>query len=415
VLFTWDGQAFAYVTDCLGAGALGELGPDGRTRPPRPEESVLIEPGRLVPRDGSYTIKLAEPLDELLYLDRLHLVAVDHPADWLVVPDERFVVAGPPPSQELLAFRDVAPPVRAVDHRGRDVTERLRHRDGRFVDGFAPRSWLGFAEEHWVELDFGEAWARLAAPGGRLFLVLAGGTDYAYPESIYAAAQAGLPAVAPVLEGLGRDGRWEPWGEIGFPAGLPKVMTCEVTGIPLGRLRLRTNLRVYWDQVLLARLEEVAGAAHGNRVVVRPLDLTRAELTAGGFQQEVRRSGSPFVEYDDGRRERVAATRWQGRLTRLGDVTDLVRRADDRFVLCGPGEEVTTRFDAHVGPPPAGWVRSFVLRLTGYCKDTAPFTRTGGATNPLPFRAMPEYPYPASLPHPAPDQSTWHTRAANQQ
>ena len=70
---------------------------------------------------------------------------------------------------------------------------------------------------------------------------------------------------------------------------------------------------------------------------------------------------------------------------------------------------------ARVAPPPAGWVRSFVLRLTGYCKDTAPFTRTGGSTNPLPFRAMPEYPYSPSLPHPAPDQSTWHTRAADQQ
>jgi hypothetical protein len=298
-----------------------------------------------------------------------------------------------------------------VDHRGRDVTDRLRRRDGRYVDGFDLRSWLGFAEEHWVELDFGDAWDRLASSGGRLFLVLAGGTDYAYPESVYAAAQAGVPALAPALERLSADGRWEPWGEVGFPAGLPKVMTQEVTDIPPGRLRLRTNLRVYWDQILLARLEEVAGAAPDGQVQVRPLALADATLTAGGFQREVRPPGSPFIEYDDARRERVAVTRWQGRLTRLGDVTALVRRADDRFVLCGPGEEVTARFDARGLPPvPSGWARSFVLRLSGYCKDTAPFTKTGGLVGPLPFRAMPGYPYNPGLPHPASDQDSWHTR-----
>src|SRR5439155_7964642 len=126
-----------------------------------------------------------------------------------------------------------------------------------------------------------------------------------------------------------------------------------------------------------------------------------------------RHPGSPFVEYDDGRRERVPVTPWRGRLTRLGDVTELLRRADDRLVLCGPGEEVTARFDARGLPaPPAGRARSFVLRLNGYCKDTSPFTQTGGRTDPLPFRAMPGYPFDPRLPHPAPDQASWHTRPA---
>src|SRR5581483_12220979 len=35
VLFTWDGERFRYVTDFLGEGSMGELGPDGSTRPPR--------------------------------------------------------------------------------------------------------------------------------------------------------------------------------------------------------------------------------------------------------------------------------------------------------------------------------------------------------------------------------------------
>ena len=50
VLMTWDGEKFVFVTDFLGGGSMGESGVDGSTRPPRPEESVKIEPGQLVPK-----------------------------------------------------------------------------------------------------------------------------------------------------------------------------------------------------------------------------------------------------------------------------------------------------------------------------------------------------------------------------
>src|SRR5262249_15350705 len=137
VLFTWDGDRFAYVTDFLGAGSMGESGPDCSTRPPRPEESVKIEPGRLVPRNGKYVLKLAEPMDEVMYLDKLRLDVIDHPAGVSVFPDERFATSDPPPSQERLYFRDSERlfAARATEHRGKDVTATLRERDGKHVEG----------------------------------------------------------------------------------------------------------------------------------------------------------------------------------------------------------------------------------------------------------------------------------------
>src|SRR5207237_10743108 len=82
------------------------------------------------------------------------------------------------------------------------------------------------------------------------------------------------------------------------------------------------------------------------------------------------------------------------RLSRLGDVTELLRERDDCFVIFGPGDEVTVRFDArHLPALPSGWTRSFVLRTWGYCKDCGPFTATGATIEPLPFRAMSTYPY----------------------
>lgn len=388
VLFTWDGTKYRYVTDLLGAGSMGELGTDGRTRPPRPEESVKIESAQLKSRDGRYLIKLAEPMDEILYLDHVRLDVVDHPADRVVHPDERFATAEPQPTQRILSFRSLVSPARAVDHRGQDVTDLVTARDQRTVDGFRKRSWHGFAEDHFVELEFGDRLAALAADA-RLFLVLAGWTDYAYPETIFGANQAGVAMRVPVLEKRTTAGTWETVGEIGFPAGLPRVMTSPVQGLagsPACRLRIRTNMHVYWDQIQLGVAEAV---------VPEPIQLpvAAARLDRRGFAKEVFPTGKPPAEYDDLRLEPVTFSRWQGKVTRLGNVTELLARLDDRFVICGPGDEIVVEFDATRLPPvPSGHVRSFVLRSHGYCKDAAPFTATAGEIGPLPFRAMSNFP-----------------------
>lgn len=415
ILFTWDGERFIYITDFLGAGSVGESGPDGSVRPPRPEESIKIEAHQLAPRNGKYILKVGEPMDEVMHLDRLRLDVIDHPADVSIFPDERFATADPQPTQERLFFRNSERvfATRATDHRGRDLTAILRDRDGRHADQFAIRSWLGFAEDHYVELDFGAQLTSLPA-GRKVYLVLAGWTDYAFPESIYAATQAGVPPVWPVLEQKQSNGAWKTLGEIGLPAGLTRVMTRDITGWidPAGGpVRIRTNLQIYWDQIF------VAPVAGGNGNTVRELPVGRATLEHRGFAQEYRPNGKLPIAYDYDRLEPVLVTRWRGKLTRTGDVTELLATDDDRHVVCGPGDEVTAEFDATSLPPlRAGWGRSFVLRSWGYCKDTAPTTLTGGSVGPLPYRAMPQFPYdPAKQPPPASlleYDRVWNTRPA---
>ncbi len=401
LLFAWDGRRFDFVCDFLGAGAMGEALPDGGHRPPRPEESLKIEAGQLAPRDGHYLLKVAEPGDEVTYLDRLSLVVVDHPADVRVYPDERFT--DPPPSQDLLVFRDEIHPRQARDHRGRDVTAALRHRDRDTVNGFARRTWLGLAEEHWVELDFGDRLAKFG-PRDRLVLCAVGWTDYPYPESIWAADQAGVAMLPPVLERLGEDGKWHTVAaDAGFPAGLPRLTTLEVTGKlggPRCVLRLRTNMHVFWDQVFVAPLLERVhssvrpGPVSGKGVRVTILPVRGAALAARGCVQEFSPDGKQPAIYDHDRIERVPVSRLAGRLTRFGDVTELLQERDDRFVIFGPGEEVTVRFDARGLPPlKEGWTRSFVLRTWGYSKSSGPFVATGDTVEPLPFHGMSRFPY----------------------
>lgn len=405
VLMVWDGEKFVFVTDFLGGGALGESGPDGSVRPPRGEESVKIEPGLMVPKNGQFVMKIAEPMDEVLYLDHLRLDVIDHPADAHVFPDERFVFALPNASQKLLAFRTRHLPKRATDHKGADVTKLVTERDRRAADTFACRSWLGYAEDHSLTMEFPEV-----AAGGKWYLVLAGWTEYPYPESMFAATRAGVALKPPALERLDpASGKWVPVCDLGFPAGLPRVMTRELPAdFRGGTLRISTNMQVFWDQVHLAKAEDAEQVGK-----VTTLDVARADLAARGFMQEVYPNGRPPVAYDDSKTEAVAITKWKGNLTRLGDVTDLLRAADDRFVLCGPGDEITVRFDATKLPPlPAGWSRSFVLRSHGYCKDKSVTTVTGAEVGPLPFRAMPNYPHFGGAKPPATDADKWHTRPA---
>jgi hypothetical protein len=402
ILFTWNGEQFVFVTDFLGAGSVGELEANGSTRPPRPEESVKIEASQLKPLKGKYVLKLAEPMDEVTLLDRLQLVVMDHPSDTRVFPDERFPGEGPAPTQDLLAIHREIFPVKAVDHRGKDVTKTLREWDRDTVRDFAIRSWLGFAEEHWVELDFG---GRLAEFGAKepLVLCLAGWTDYPYPESIYAAEQAGIALLPPVLERQGADGKWEKVCQAGFPAGLPRMMTLDVTGKlagPTCKVRLRTNMQVFWDQIFVAPLlhrvpyepnaKEVKGTDY---LHVTALNVESAVLSPKPCMLEYSPDGRQPTLYDYDRRGTNPSRVPAGRITRYGNVTELLTKSDDCFVIFGPGDELTVNFDAERLPPlRAGWTREFVLRSWGYCKDCAPFTATGETIEPLPFRGMDTYP-----------------------
>src|SRR5262249_59757806 len=84
-----------------------------------------------------------------------------------------------------------------------------------------------------------------------------GVTEYFTATSVYAAHQAKVEAIAPYVEALNARGRWvRVIDDMGFPAGGPRTITPHLTGkLPLGttKIRIKTNLQVYWDSVLIDR------------------------------------------------------------------------------------------------------------------------------------------------------------------
>jgi hypothetical protein len=324
-------------------------------------------------------------LEEALFADRFQLLAIAHPRDVDVYPNEG--LTEPPKPYRLFAVDDARVP-HAVDDGGRDVTERIARIDRRYPDDFALERFRGYAAPHTLTLD-------LERPGRSPVLLLTAWTDYAFSSDNVAAHQAGLALTPPVLQARDASGRWRTIvSDIGIPVGRPQTVTVDLAG-RLGpdehAVRIVTNMRIYWDRVL------VADAGSISEQHVRRLDPIAATLRVRGFSAELRPDGREPLLYDYG--QVTLASPWktmQGRYTREGDVHDLLMKPDDMFVIAKPGDEIAVAFDAGAaGPLPAGWVRTFLLLADGFSKEMDINSATPDGVEPLPFHAMTAYPYRA--------------------
>jgi tetratricopeptide (TPR) repeat protein len=391
-LFAWNGERFAFVSDFGGVGGLGYLMAPGQYAPPDPTEVVRL-PGLSPTKDGAYEVRIVEPLEEVVYLDEVTLLAVDHPAGTTVWPHEYAPVGAPPPPGELFCFERLIEPVAATDHRNLDVLDALRRVDRVYAGATEPdRRFLGYAAPHAVTVDFGESLTALK-PDDRWILVLDGWVEYSTSTSNYAASQAGLRLEAPSVQ-VERDGKWvELFHEAGYPAGINHAMTLDLTGkLQPGdrRFRVVSTMDVSWDQIALAR--------DRGGVAVRRVSPSSAELHVLGYPREYSPDGKRpnLLDYSNVDRSQTWLS-LPGSYTRYGDVTELVRTTDDRYVVMPSGDEVAVRFDGSSLPPVAsGMERSYLLHTDTYCKDTDLYTGSGEGVEPWPFHGMSTYPYDAS-------------------
>ena len=380
VLFAWDGEHFAFVTDFLGVGGMGYAVGPGEYSEPRPWENVLLPQGSIQPRDGRILLKLTEPMEEAAYIDAVRMVAYDLPPDWSMTLDERMQILGAPPTGRPVVYRTIAAPVQAYNERGDDVTDAMAAVDRVAAPvGELDRRFIGrLRGEHILTLEFDKAVNWL---GRRLVLVADGWVEYPYSSTSFAAWQAGADYRAPTLEARGADGRWVVVLEqFGYPAGMPRQISVPLPRLPAGTkaLRLRSNQEVYWDRVI------VVGAEVTEEIIRRDLKLASAEVERVGF---ARRTTGPerLPHYDFDQRVPLWDTRVQpGFYTSFGDARELLNTADDALAIFGPGEGIHLEFEAPTEAPPEGWTRVFVLETEGWCKDMDLYTKDGSTLEPLP-------------------------------
>ena len=387
-LFAFNGKTMEFVKDSVPwSSAIGlRINTLGTARVEATEEWYKIGRDQLVPRDGYYDLRITAELWETYYYDHLALMVVDHPEGTEIFVDERFVI---PPAK--LAITTVSTPrkiKRAVDEMGQDVTSIVNTLDANYLDTFGRGKYQGVAQDHYVEVDLGDD----APHSGPLWLIATGWMHPTDSSINVAISQGQLAQAKPLsLEVEDANGRWHTvHPNLGFPAGRKKICLFDLSNVFTSgaprRLRLRTNLEIFWDS-----LEWAVGIPDATTKTNR-LDPDVADLHYRGYSV-ITKTNDSSPEIPDYNRLSSSKQIWRdliGYYTRFGDVRELLKGVDDRYVIMNAGDEMTFRFAAPSAPP-AGWVRDYVIVGDGWIKDgdlNSTFSKT---VEPLPYHAKNEY------------------------
>ncbi|HEY0100457.1 MAG TPA: ASPIC/UnbV domain-containing protein, partial [Pyrinomonadaceae bacterium] len=414
-LFAFDGREMKFVKDGSPWGsAIGlRIETLGTAAIQATEEWFKIRGDQLAPRGGFYDLRVTAELWETYYYDHLSLMVVDHPAGTEVFVDERFSV--PPPALAIHTTETPQALKRATDDLGQDVTETVRHEDGKYLDTFGRGDYQGITRDHYVEIELpalavngnagdqsSQASQALSATGS------AGGSGKAVDEKLWLVAHGWVhPTDSSINEAIGQgqrvraeglrievpDGRggWETAEDnLGIPAGRLKTLLFDISNIfrpgTPRRLRLRTNLEIFWDKIEVAR-----GLPRAQPKITR-LDASTAELGYRGFSV-INQPDASSPELPDYKRLAGTTQRWRdlvGYYTRFGDVRELMAKVDDRYVLMNAGDELRFLFPAQAAPQ-QGWVRDYILIGDGWIKDGDYNSEFSKTVLPLPSHDRREY------------------------
>ena len=264
MIFTWNGKRYQFITDVLGVAPLGASSGDGNYFPVDHDEYIQIPGSALQPENGEYKIHITEELHEVSYLDKVQLIAVDHPENIEIYTNDKFK-SPPYPEFRLFGAEEKVHPVHAMEDGKKDVAARVANIDKTYPDDFR-RNEAGVAALHTLDLDFGNA-----AKSNHAALVLNGWVDWADGSTFLAASQGSREGlVFPYLQVKDATGNWQTVvRDMGIPSGKPKTMVVDLSGKFLSssrQVRIVTNLCVYWDEIFL-----IADATRP-QVILTPLE-----------------------------------------------------------------------------------------------------------------------------------------------
>lgn len=394
-LYTWDGERYVFSKDMMWRSALGMplgiMGANTAYAPADPSKEYLKIPGdEMKMQDGKYIMQITEELWETAYFDNLELVVLDHPQSDDLFVDEKFTLPPYTNRYELYAVKKKFYPISAVDGTGTNLLPKILKKDDHYISNFQLGRYQGIAAMHDLILDPG---AELSS--GDLLLYLNGWLFPSDASINYSLGQGdGVDVLSPQLQVLDKRGDWVTViPNLGFPMGKAKTMIVDLNGKFLTndhRVRIRTNMEIYWDEIFFAPREIPS------EVLSSTLKPESADLHYRGFSRLYRKGGQYGPHWFDYSTV-TTGQKWRdliGNYTRFGEVAPLLQAVDDQLVIMNSGDEMTVTFDAAALPPlKAGWTRDFLIYSEGWIKDGDFNTAHGKTVEPLPFHAMTRYPY----------------------
>ncbi len=392
-LYTWNGEEYVFSKDITWRSALGmPLGIMGGTTmyafPDASDDYIKIPGDMLKPENGEFSIQVTSELWETIYMDKIQLVAVDHPDSVDVFIPEQF--SPPPfPGLDIFQVKNKKAPISSRDSYGNDVLSYITKKDDKYLKNFKLEKYQGVTEMHDLILDPGET-----GNSENLILFL-NGWIFPTDASINVALSQSdkLKVIPPVIQVINKNGDWETViGNLGFPMGKDKTVIADLSGKFRSndhRIRIQTNMEIYWDQIFFSDSDVNAPVSS---TILNPVS---ADLHYRGFSGSYRkggRNGPHWFDYSKVDKNK----KWRdltGNYTRYGDVLPLLRESDNKYIISNAGDETSIKFDAKGLPKlKDGWKRDFLIRSVGWVKDGDLNTAHGSTVLPLPFHGMKSYP-----------------------
>jgi hypothetical protein len=386
-VYAFDGSAFQYESSVGGASLVGrEEHLHGKGKRVRFAPLwIRLDSASMLENRGVQVEVLASE-DEIVYLDHAQLTAIHHPIGHEVVSSSamQWSTLRRKDPRQFWAFPSAKcrVPQRASWCGELDQTEALAQRTG------IPAVYE-HQRENFYELEFGDV-----QDSKRAWLLIDGWKfkrNRALPKH--------LRGHMPMLEIRQSDGSWLQAKPLATPRGDRKTIAVDLSELhwPTGSYQMRIWTGTHEGGKAMWYLDRL------RLVESPPAPLSRSHVAVSRAQLEYRGAPTlltpehddrPRLSRNDGRGE-LGDPETYGRFTRYGDVTALVKSADDRVVVMRQGDVVSLFFE-NVPMAPPGFETSVFLRTNLVYKPriaagaTAPTALTENVA-PMPCRQMQRY------------------------
>ncbi len=345
-LYMWNGTNYVYVGDVSNHGWLGYINYKDSTKGEEvpftfyknnPWDYIPLDNTQLQQTNGNYNLSLIQRWNEIFYLDRAYMIAVDHPADVNVYSTMVEQYLDPDYMGQIYTVsKNQQTPISAVNEKGENVLPQISKIDDAFTNGTH-----GIQSPSWDNI----TWSRITLNLGDLSdakqikLVIRSVVDwgsaddygnwlgYFYDPTVPDGVEVTPP---PYMEVKDANGNWTKidWSrQIPLPSdSAPRTFVVDLTGLfPTNNYSLRISN--FWN----VTFDYIA-------IDTSP----QQNITI----QTINPQANLYQSFEAGS---AAAT---GNFTRYGNVTELLLTTDDMFVIGRQGDAISLQFSTANLPAP---------------------------------------------------------------
>ena len=337
------------------------------------------------PTNGNFEMVLSQQWDELYYLDSAQVLVVDHPVGVDVYMSmTSYLSDGSTGKVYTVTNGNTLSPISATNEKGQNVLSQLSTQDGVFTPG------INGYDSIWNNITLNQLTLNLGNLIGapQVKLVITGMVDWGLADAYYEwidsfkdAATQGLISngteitPAPYLEVRAANGSWvRVQKDIPLPADYrARTYTVDLTGIfPDDATDYQIRFNNYWNVTYDYIGIDITPQQAITTQTIKPTMATLEQLW-------------------------TTLSTSSGAFTRYGDVTSILKDADDMYVVGRQGDQVNMQFStANLTDPADGMERDYFFVVACWFKD--PPGEWGYGFNftvdPMPFIDMSGFPYP---------------------